>query len=95
KVRLQENGYQKLPSGLVIQWGIVENVSFSNRQQNITFPISFPTAVVFVRPTILGNIDLVDDTASIECYSMTTSGFVAYNIGDRNPASYMWMAMGY
>lgn len=32
------SGYQKFPSGLIIQWGLI------NTSVNITFPIAFPTA---------------------------------------------------
>ena len=35
---LQTNGYQKLPGGLIIQWGICVPGSF------VTFPVAFPTA---------------------------------------------------
>jgi hypothetical protein len=32
------NGYQKLPSGIIIQWGYV-----SSSGGNVTFPLAFPT----------------------------------------------------
>lgn len=41
---LAANGYQKLPSGLIIQWG---SVTLSGATaQTVTFPITFPTALV-------------------------------------------------
>lgn len=42
---LIEKGYQKLASGLIIQWGNLE-VTVNNTQQDATFPfsISFPNA---------------------------------------------------
>ena len=42
-VNLAENGYQKLPSGLIIQWGAV---SGSTGTLIGTFPITFPNAVL-------------------------------------------------
>jgi hypothetical protein len=39
---LASTGYQKLPSGLIIQWGTVGVTSSGNAA---TFPIAFPTAV--------------------------------------------------
>ena len=44
---LATNGYQKLPSGLIIQW--VEGTSvITEGTQTITFPIAFTTAVLQV-----------------------------------------------
>ncbi len=40
------SGYQKLPSGLIFQWGIT-NALGSRNARTITLPISFPTAFVF------------------------------------------------
>jgi hypothetical protein len=43
-----ENGYQKLPSGLIIQWGCGVNQNASDyaqtNAQTISFPIAFPNA---------------------------------------------------
>lgn len=38
------NGYQKLPNGLILQWAT--GVGSVNANQTITYPISFPTAVI-------------------------------------------------
>ncbi|MGV2066360.1 gp53-like domain-containing protein [Agrobacterium sp. 22-226-1] len=37
-------GYQKLPSGFILQWGTY--VTTSNPAQTITFPIAFPTGIL-------------------------------------------------
>lgn len=37
-------GYQKLPSGIIIQWGTY--VTSTNPSQLITFPIAFPTGIL-------------------------------------------------
>jgi len=42
KCSIGSNGYQKLPSGLIIQWG---NITSSSTSGIITFPIAFQTAV--------------------------------------------------
>ncbi|MBO4119827.1 hypothetical protein J5T34_03620 [Cupriavidus gilardii] len=42
---LGASGYQKLPGGLILQWG---GVSAANGLGNVTFPIAFPTALVGV-----------------------------------------------
>ena len=41
---LSGNGYQKLPSGLIIQWGPTGAVSSASGAVTVTFPIAFPTA---------------------------------------------------
>ena len=48
-VRLAINGYQKLPSGLIIQWGstLSNGVGYSD----FTYPIAFPNSVLTIIPT--------------------------------------------
>ena len=41
---LGSSGYQKLPSGLIVQWGPTGAVSSSGGPVTVTFPIAFPTA---------------------------------------------------
>ena len=54
---LAESGYQKLPSGLIIQWGkvsmVVPDAQYAHITSTATFPIAFPTALshVYVSPT--------------------------------------------
>lgn len=46
------NGYQKLPSGLIIQWGSIN--AGGNLDPTVTFPVAFPNAVLVVTATALG-----------------------------------------
>lgn len=48
---LSANGYQKLPSGLIIQWGVVTGLS-ANTDYTFTFPIAFPNASLFGAVTL-------------------------------------------
>lgn len=43
------NGYQKLPSGLILQWGYRTTSALSTNYtaDAVTFPIAFPTAILF------------------------------------------------
>ncbi len=44
--RKTQNGYQKLPSGVIMQWGMVaDNVA------NVTFPVAFPTSCASLQIT--------------------------------------------
>ena len=45
--RKTQNGYQKLPGGLIVQWGMV-----ADNVQNVTFPVAFPTGCVSLQITI-------------------------------------------
>jgi ribosomal protein S8E len=47
-----ENGYQKLPSGLIMQWGKSASIS-SESGQTITFPVAFPNAFFNASATVL------------------------------------------
>lgn len=43
------NGYQKLPSGLIIQWGVASNTNnLGAGYSRITFPIAFPNTCLSV-----------------------------------------------
>ncbi len=44
---LAASGYQRLPSGLIIQWGTGQNTS-AGIAQTVTFPTAFPTACLEV-----------------------------------------------
>jgi hypothetical protein len=80
------NGYQKLPGGVVIQWGVA---SFATGG-TITFPIAFPTQAA--------SISLAPNNTGV--YSATTSGLtqstatVVHSAGASVLAIY-WIAMGY
>lgn len=79
---LSANGYQKLPSGLIIQWGKVNAVNTT-----VTFPVAFPTACASITTgTTTGVYENVYVT------TVTTTSF--YIGGTYSPASY-WMAIGY
>ena len=43
-----QNGYQKLPSGVIIQWGMVAD---SPSGTNVTFPVAFPTVCASLQIT--------------------------------------------
>lgn len=42
---LASSGYQKLPSGLIIQWGVSPAIA-GGSSQTITFPVAFPAGCV-------------------------------------------------
>ena len=99
---LAANGYQKLPTGLIVQWGKVNEVSVASDSLagTVTFPIAFPTACLSVSlgmTTGNNNPDgwvLVDNTTTVP----NTTSF-RYRSGSTatTPSSLglYWMAIGY
>ena len=82
---LSQHGWQKLPSGLILQWGVDYATTGGD---TVLFPITFPSACFSL---ILGNASSTGWTFS---NNVTTSGFTSYvNTGAR--ASHYWLAIGY
>ena len=87
------NGYQKLPSGLIMQWGSSTSTSSTT---TITFPIAFPTAGLNVQVTGIasssdtGGLDL---STSPRASSLTTTQFVTSTSTSAN--GFYWFAIGY
>ena len=105
-VNVSANGYEKLPNGLIRQWGYVSFSSVPTGAGNLSettvyFPINFPNACRGVY--ITGN-DVVGDDG-LECVhsarSITLLGFVhraarVYGTdGGSLPGSANWEAIGY
>ena len=49
--KMEANGYQFLPGGLLIQWGII-TTPWSSANNNVTFPIAFPNNVFNVNTSV-------------------------------------------
>ena len=91
---LSVNGYQKLPGGLIIQWGITSRGS----PYAITFPVAFPNACI----AIAGGHAAYTGAAGLAVFgvqNLTATGFTA-SVRDQvgNYVSFggtMWIAIGY
>ena len=89
------NGYQKLPSGLLIQWGFVID-------HWVTFPVAFPNAVLnaMVTKGVLSNTSAIT-TAEIvvDHVTLTKMHIGAYREGHGTgnviSQGVLWMAIGY
>lgn len=75
------NGYQKLPSGLIIQWGVTGNSNSSTGIASATFPIVFPNACLHVslseQTTVTGTTPYTGVNAWGLDTTLATSGFNA------------------
>lgn len=83
------NGWQKLPSGLIIQWG---NGSASQAGAANVFPITFPTATLSVQGIHYGT-DY--DMNVIVSPSPPATGFTAKTSVVGGPYNFTWLAVGY
>jgi hypothetical protein len=89
---LSANGYQKLPGGLIMQWGESASVN-TDSSVSVTFPIVFPSACVSV--VITGNKSMVTSGQGIQTVqSVSTTGFQINN-GQDASMTFFWLAMGY
>lgn len=90
---LAYSGYQKLPSGLILQWGSGLFASGTS----VSFPITFPNACLHV---IIGpsnfdkNLAAYQKVAPVAAYYYTTSGFTASSTTGISLAG-EWLAIGY
>lgn len=85
---LSASGYQKLPGGLILQWGTV--ASTEDTAQNFTFPVAFPTACFIAIGSFIG-----DSTYPVRITATSTTTFTvdrADAVGDND---IRYFAIGY
>lgn len=92
---LGTSGYQKLPGGLILQWGIASNPGSGSAQ--VTFPIAFPTACVNVQVTSIfngkhgGAVDSGHPVTTTSFYGGVGEG----GVDNWQAANWYWFAIGY
>lgn len=94
---LAETGYQILPSGLIMQWGVSERTVARQEDEEVTFPIAFPTACLNVTGIAdrsvykSGNLSLY-----LKEFTATTATFV-YDSDNENyeDTAVRWQAFGH
>lgn len=95
-VSLAANGYQKLPSGLIIQWGYY-NGSLDDRSAPINYPIAFPNSTFSIAATAEGRTAASGSSfiaAHVQKVSLTQ--FILHGSGTTTVTTgYSWIAIGY
>ena len=93
------NGYQKLPGGLIIQWG--QTLSNGSGIAEFTYPIAFPNAIISINSsTFIGSgvarfTITLDSTASTHqkakgsCWNGDNQSSIAGQVGVN------WLVIGY
>ena len=89
---LTTNGYQKFPSGLIIQWGTTNSLG----SQNVTFPIAFTTTVFQIQRTNVfqsgsGGSESILSGITTTGFTISQKGFDTYT----GAQTYYWFAIGY
>jgi len=89
------NGYQKLPNGLIIQWGVGTSTAPSGTQ---TFPIAFPNSVLIAFGS--SNYDLKNDDMGrcVMIYNLSNTGFtcaIRETNDNESQTPFSWIAIGY
>lgn len=108
---LEKNGFQKLPSGLILQWGI--ETSFYNTgghesmvQRTVTFPIAFPTTYLHISlnsgevcaiPSSRENVEHIFEPIAISNTELTILArrWAGFANGAHDTFSCRWLAIGY
>ena len=96
---LTTDGYEVLPSGLIMQWGRATSVNV-NVNKTITFPIAFPSAIFTLQGTPNDNRasnDFEVDLYSVACKDTgSLSSFTLINEGTSsgNGQTIFWNAFG-
>lgn len=92
---LTTNGYQKLPGGLILQWGLSASVA-SDGSVIVTLPITFPIACLGAVGTARNTAGTGPDVTSAHVVSFTTSQLTLFL--DSQAASrtmpIQWFALG-
>jgi hypothetical protein len=88
------NGYQKLPGGLMIQWGVTSSLN-SATSTSISFPTTFANSCLIVLLTPKNNSGVATTaTGQAGTGNYSTSAFDLYN---RTSVAHVfnWLAVGY
>ncbi|MCU7250761.1 phage tail protein [Pseudomonas koreensis] len=89
------SGYQKLPSGLIMQWG---SVTTTTSGTSVVFPIAFPSAVLSLCGSVSNNDSSGNSVFSVFSRSgLGTTGFTAWTKAaatTRVSDTVQWIAVG-
>lgn len=95
---LTKNGYQKLPSGLIVQWGSVPFGTVSG-VEIVTLPIAFPNAILNVNGSPLETYDIGIDSVSVAASkngsSLSTISVSVDRGSTTTGVGCSWLAIGY
>ena len=86
-----ENGLQKLPGGLILQWGRATATAAGGV---VTFPLPFPSALFNVQATAI-NGDTTGEGVELFSLSRFNFGFAHLSNNSQSAGSICWLAIGH
>lgn len=89
---LSANGYQKIPGGLIMQWGETASIN-SDSTLSVTFPTAFTTSCFQVLATGTASTSGTGEV-SLNTRDLTTTTFTMVNDGGKASTA-RWFAVGY
>jgi len=92
------NGYQKLPGGLIMQWGLTALLTGDSTPGTVTFSLPFPNSVLNMQATTVNSdhlVDIVPNIASISSSGATILANNTYGSGGSNQVTIYWFAIGH
>jgi hypothetical protein len=93
---LSANGYQKLPSGLIMQWGVLSAISLDETFHLVNLPLTFPNSIFNVTTTS-SYVSSISGSINTVVKELSTTGF--YVMGDYSAVSatgdIYWQALGF
>lgn len=92
---LTTNGYQKLPGGLILQWGKLAAVNLNQTFYSVTYPIAFPTNALNVQATV-SYLTFVTGSLNSVVKDITKIGFSVGgdHTSDTRTGDIYWFAIG-
>jgi hypothetical protein len=95
---LATNGYQRMPGGLIIQWGTTPSIATDGRT-TITFPVAFPNACLSATSSPINNAGggtFPDVTSShVGLFTATTMQISLDSAGVSTNYTVSWIAIGW
>ncbi len=95
---LNQNGYQKLPSGYIEQWGLYNSSITSEEAVNITFPMEFPDSCLNLTLTGINSASNSNRDGFMQVVSVTATGATCFlQAGAYSNArldGFFWRAIG-
>lgn len=86
---ITQNGYQKLPGGVIIQWGLATVAAGNN---TVTLPLAFPTSMftaVATQSSPFGVGLTVNNIITVSNFTVSN-----FNIASNVPGGVYWIAIG-
>jgi hypothetical protein len=87
-------GYQKLPNGLILQWGYYESSGYTRGSVvPVTLPIAFPTSALLSMCSSVDNGN--NDRSTVGSVLLSNSQIQVWSFSDRGIIAVRWLAIGY